>query len=203
MRIKLAHDFNCPWCWIALFQTQRLTEELGVTFDWVGYELMPENLPWPETAPTPNPEARTNRPPTPSRMDLAYAASQVPKPPGTHVRRMRTHNALQAAEHAKHLGVGDQLITRLYQAYWLESEDINDPKTILRLAKNIVTDLDDLAHSITTQRYADLIVPFDDEAYAAGVFNVPTFFIGDTRYAEQPTSVLRAAIRAELAKRKS
>jgi hypothetical protein len=43
-------------------------------------------------------------------------------------------------------------------------------------------------------------VGFDDPAYASGVYNVPTFFIGEERYAEQPLTVLKKAVRGALAR---
>lgn len=175
----------------------RLSEELGVEFDLCGYELMPEELPWGDPSPLPEPPA--NKPKTPSRMDLAYAASGVEKPPkGVQPKKMRTHNALLATEFAKSVGVGMEFARRLYEAYWLEGLVINEIEVLAELAAGIVPDVDALVQSVASQEFESRIVKFDDDAYAAGVYNVPTYFIGGERYAEQPYEVLAEAIRAEL-----
>lgn len=193
--IKVAHDYNCPWCWIGIKQMERLQNEFDVEFDLIGYELMPEELPWGDAAPRPEPDPR--RPATPSRMDLAYAASAVEAPPKIQPSKMRTHNALLATEYAKSVGVGFEFAQRLYTAYWLEGIVINDLEELMRLAEGIIPDLNALKSSIESKEFESNIVKFDDDAYAAGVFNVPTYFIGGKKYAEQPYEVLATAIRNE------
>ncbi|MEQ1822273.1 MAG: DsbA family protein [Fimbriimonadaceae bacterium] len=196
MIIPVAHDFNCPWCWVALFQTKQLKAEFGVEFEWRAYELMPEALPWDESAP--RPEAKTDRPKTPTRMDLAYAAQGIPKPTAERAKRMRTHNCHEAVEFAKLEGVHEPLIEAIYRGYWEQSLNVNEIDTLIELAKACVSDLAGLRLAIETKQFNDKIVPYDDEAYASGVYNVPTYWIGGERYAEQPISVLREAIAREL-----
>lgn len=170
--------------------------EFDVEFDLVGYELMPEELAWGDAAPRPDPDPR--RPVTPSRMELAYAASLVEVPPKVQPKKMRTHNALLATEYAKSVGVGFELAQRLYEAYWLGGVVINDLDELLKLGNDIVPEIDALCKSIESKEFEAKIVKFDDAAYAAGVFNVPTFFIGGNRYAEQPYRVLATAIRNQI-----
>ncbi|MCX7799595.1 MAG: DsbA family protein [Fimbriimonadales bacterium] len=193
--IPVAHDYICPWCYIGLFQAKRLQEEFGVRIEWLGYELMPEELPWPD--PKPAKEADPNRPPTPSRLDLALAAADLELPPVDRPKRMRSHHALEATEHAKELGCADAFVERLYRAYWEEGREINDPSVLAELARPLF-DPEPMLGAIAERRYADRIVAFDDEAYSRGVFNVPTFFIGGERYAEQPYRKLAQAVRKVL-----
>lgn len=194
MTIPVAHDFICPWCWIAFFQAKQLRREFPeVQFDWVGYELMPEALEWPEPAPD-APEVTTNRPKTPTRMDLAYAAQGMSAPTAERPKRMRSHNALEAVEYAKSEGVQDALVEKLYRAYWEEGKEINNIGVLRELADGIVGNLDDMQTAIEEKRFQNNIIGFDDDAYAAGVYNVPTYWIGGERYAEQPVYVLQDAI---------
>ncbi|MBX3113516.1 MAG: DsbA family protein [Fimbriimonadaceae bacterium] len=193
MIIEVAHDYNCPWCWIGIHQADYLEKEFGVQFEFMGYELMPEELPWGESPPVP--EVTTNRPKTPSRMDLAYLASNVERPPkGIQPKRMRTHNALLATEYAKSVGKQSEFVRRLYDAYWLEGIEINALENLRLLAEGIVDDPEALVDSVLSKEFESKVVKFDSDAYAAGVYNVPTFFIGGERYAEQPTAVLREAV---------
>ena len=188
----MAHDFTCPWCWIGFGQAARLHQEFGVTFDWLGYELWPVGLEVPESHPkADNPD----KPRIPTRLELAYLASEAQKPryfpPDDNI-----HNALEAVEHAKKHGVAQKLIDRLYPALWMEGRPINEIDELARLATGIVPDVKAMVHDIEALAGNDKIVPFDQGAYDKGVFNVPTFFIGDKRYAEQPYIVLQRAVRA-------
>lgn len=197
--VPIAHDFVCSWCWIGWFQAERLRLEFGVEFDWLGYELFPEEIPWPEP-----PELSTvisNRPATPSRLDLAYAAQGIPKPTSQRPKRMRDHAALESVELAKDLGFAHDWVGRLYQAYWESGAEIGSPAVLLDLARDWFPDLDRLASVIRERAYADRITSFNSDAFASGVSNVPTFFIGGNRYAEQPYGVLRDALEVALVNR--
>ena len=193
LKIPLAHDFICPWCWIAVSQVRRLREEFDIEFDWLGYELFPEGVEWPASSPR---EVDPNRPYRPTRLDLAYAAEgmQAPtaqRPPGT-----RSYNAHEAAEYAKRAGKANAFIELLYEAFWNQGRDINDPHTLAELADGLVPDVPEMLAAMREQRFRESIGAFDEPAYAKGVYYVPTFWIGDERYAEQPTSVLRQALAA-------
>ena len=196
MVIKVAHDYICPWCWIAVFQTRDLMQEFGVTFDWLSYELIPDELPWPDSPSVP--EVKTNRPKTPSRMDLAWAASGVEKPTVERPKQMRSHNALEATEYVKAHGEHQAFVEAMYRAYWEKGLEINSLPVIEKIAADYVADVADLLRAVEDKAYNEKIVKFDDESYSKGVYNVPTYRIGGERYAEQPTSVLRQAIRSAL-----
>lgn len=197
MVIPVAHDFICPWCWIALFQAQELKAEFGVEFEWLAYELYPKELEWPETRPK-SPPVTTDRPQTPTKLELALAAQRIVRPKLEKPHHMRSHQAHTAVEYAKTEGAVDDFIETLYRAYWEEGKEIDNPEILRELAKPHIRDLDAMMLAIENDSFADRIVGFDDEAHSKGVYNVPTYFIGDTRYAEQPTTVLREAIRREL-----
>jgi predicted DsbA family dithiol-disulfide isomerase/riboflavin biosynthesis pyrimidine reductase len=195
LTVKVAHDFICPWCWVGLIHARRLQTEYGVQLDWAGYELWPESLDWPEATAS-NPIA--NKPSTPSRFEFFCQAEGISVPSIKKPRRMRTFNAHQAVEYAKTEGTHELLIDRLYQAYWLEGKEINAVPVILEIAKGIIKDLEKLQKAIETNAFDNKVIDFDDDAYASGVFNVPTFFIGDERYAEQPYSVLKRAVESQI-----
>jgi predicted DsbA family dithiol-disulfide isomerase len=198
MTIPVAHDFICPWCYIAIKQVRDLEREFpDVQFEWLGYELMPENLAWPEpSTKEPKPE-NPNKAKTPTRMELAYAASGVTPPTGDRNKRMRSHNALESVEWVKAEGgkVTDW-VEVLYDAYWERGEEINDLEVLKSLAEKFGLDAERMIEAIKSKQFNEKIVAFDDDAYAQHVYNVPTYWIGGEKYAEQPTSVLRAAIKA-------
>lgn len=190
--IPVAHDFICPWCWVGLLQAKRLEREFGAKIEWVGHELFPEDLEWPDHAS--GPPSPANKPPTPTRFDFLLAADDVEMPTSERPKKMRTFNAHEAVEYAKTEGVANELVEALYRAYWERGEEINDLDVLRRIATGIVKDIDAMVDSAKTDRFRKNIVKFDDESYSMGVYNVPTFTIGGEPYAEQPYSALRKAV---------
>lgn len=191
--IKVAHDIICPWCWIAYEQTKILQPEFDVEFDWVGHELFPPDMEWPD--PTPPAEYNSKRAPVPTRLELAYAASGLtPPPPNIRPKGMRSHNVLLALEWAKSEGVFSALNAKLYEGYWLEGQNVNDLETLKSLSAQLGLNTAALVRSVEAEEHADKIVPFDEPSYEAGVYNVPTYYVGALKLAEQPLPVLRSAI---------
>lgn len=191
MIIPLAHDYSCPWCWVGLLQADQLRAEFGVQFDWLGYELYPEDLEFPTWN---RGEEPTDRPPTPTRMELAYAAQGIEKPANKGPFPMRTHSAHEATEYAKETGGVYDLVSAFYHAYYEQAANLEDIDTLAELARPIVRSLDDMLSAIESKRYKANITGFDEGAYRTGVYNVPTFYIDGVRYAEQPYAVLRKAM---------
>lgn len=190
--IPIAHDFICPWCWVGLLQAKRLKEEFGAQIEWRGYELFPEELAWP--TPSPAPEQPSNKPAVPSRLDFLLYADGLEMPKSVRPSRMRTHNAHEAVEYAKTEGKADALIEALYRSYWEDGREINRTDVLHELARNVLSDAEEMLQAVNEKRFAANIVGFDDDAYASGVYNVPTFFVGGERYAEQPYVVLKKAV---------
>lgn len=190
--IPVAHDFICPWCYVALLQINRLKEEFDVEFEWVGYELFPEDMEWP--APRPAEASPANKPPVLSRFEFLLYADGVSMPDVERPNRMKSYNAHQAVEYAKTEGVANELTEKLYRALWEEGQEINLLEVILEIAQGTVRNLEALKQAIQTKQFSDKIIPYDQPAYDSGVYNVPTYFIAGERYAEQPLGILRNAI---------
>lgn len=192
LKISVAHDFTCPWCWVGIHQARRLHEEFGAEIDFLGYELWPEDIPWDESAPA---ESNPNRPITPTRLQFLLDIEGIEIPAISRPFHMRTHNAHQAVEFAKSIGDPLEFVEALYDAFWVKGIDINNPEYLLTLGKAYGLDPQVLGAAIDTQAFAANIISFDEPAYESGVFNVPTFFIGSERWAEQPYHVLQREVR--------
>ncbi|HWA83808.1 MAG TPA: dihydrofolate reductase family protein [Fimbriimonadaceae bacterium] len=195
LAIPVAHDFTCPWCWIGLFQAKRLKAEFGVEIEWRGHELWPEELEWPEYRPA---AAIPGRPPVPSRLDFIKLMDGIEVPVTERPKRMRVHAPLEAVEFFKERQPEsvDAFVEAVYRAYWERAERIGDVEVLVALAGRFGIDLVDLAEALESRRFRDRVVHFDAPSYKAGVFNVPTFWIGGEPYAEQPYAVLEKAMRA-------
>lgn len=192
MKITVAHDLSCAWCWIGLSQAKRLRAEFGIEIEWRGYELFPEDMEWPDGDPAP--AGNPDKPATPSRFALALAAEGLAPVATGRPKKMKTFRAHQALELARDRGCHDALLDRLYRAHWVHGLNINEIEGLKLLIKGLPIDEAEMVAAIESRRYLDRLVMFDDPAYASGVYNVPTFFIGGERYAEQPYGVLRDAV---------
>ena len=192
MIIPVAHDYSCPWCWIGLLQADQLRAEFGVEFDWLAYELYPEEL---ELGTWTHPEEPPDKPPVPTRMELAYAAQGIERPTNKGPYPMRTHKVHEATEYAKATGGVDELVSAFYHGYYEQAADLDDIDVLANLARPIVSSLDEMLLAVSQKRYKANIIGFDEGAYRSGVYNVPTFYIGGERYAEQPYVVLQRAMK--------
>ncbi len=191
LNIPLAHDFTCPWCWVAVFQVERLKREFDVEFEWMGYELWPKELERPVYDP---PRMIPNKPPTPSRLDLMLMLEHIELPKVERPKGMSSHRALLAAEFAKSQGRGEPYILELYRAFWERGEFLDEVEFLIRTGEPFGLDPEEMRRSIESEEFADRIVGFDAPAYKTGIFNVPTFIIAGERYAEQPYLVLQRAV---------
>lgn len=189
--IPIAHDFNCEWCWVGMHQAKRLREAFGVKLEWRGYEQHPQDDPWPDAPARPQ---IPGKPQTPTRHDLFCQLHELQLPAIERPKKVRTWNAHQTVEHFKEKGLDpDPIVEAIYDAYWERGLDIADPAVLCELASPF-TDPGELAEALAEGRYRDRTVKFDAAAYKTGVFNVPTFWIGDERFAEQPYVVLKQAV---------
>src|SRR5687768_2340298 len=139
VKIPVAHDFICEWCWIGLHQIRRLKQEFGIEVEWLAFEEFPEGLGWPE--PVERREQPADRPSTPSRLEYALAAAAVEITAVDRPGKIITHAAHEAVEYAKAEGVADDLVDRIYNAYWRHGLDISDPRVLAVLARGLVKDV--------------------------------------------------------------
>lgn len=196
LQIQVAHDPTCPWCWIGLHQAKTLQQEFDIEFYFYGAELWPENLALPE--PSPVVSVESSRPETPTRLQLAYAAAGMEPPTAPREKQMRCHNVLEVCELAYQAGAQMPVLEAIYRAHWEESKRSDDPDQLVEIVRPWLKP-DEVRRTIEDRPFFDRILAFDDEAYAKGIYNVPTFHINGILYAEQPLTVLRRAIRAAIA----
>lgn len=191
LKIPIAHDFSCPWCYVALFQVEKLKREFDVEFDWMGFELWPAELERPVFEPR---REIPNRPPVPSRLDLMLAAEDLEIPKIERPKNMGTHRVHLATEFAREHHLEEVFVVEAYRALWERGEDIDEIEFLVDLGSRIGLDSLAIRESIEAEQFADRVIHFDAPAYKVGIFNVPTFTIGGVRYAEQPYRVLQRAL---------
>ena len=187
--LTVAHDVICPWCWVAMRQATRLKAEFPtLTLRWVGYELLPEGLPY--TPSVPDPDA-PKKPRVPGRFDLLLASEGLTLPQRQR-ERSNSRRALEGAEFAyETTGNADAYLAALYHAYWEEDRDIHDFAALEEIAQTAHLDVSAFRNALETHLYRDRVIEYDDPAHEAGVWNVPTWMFPEEWVAEQPYGVIR------------
>ncbi|HLJ56352.1 MAG TPA: DsbA family protein [Chthonomonadaceae bacterium] len=187
-QLTVAHDVVCPWCWVARRQAERLRAEFpSISYRWIGYELLPEGLPY-KPAP-PDPDA-ARKPRIPNRFELFLAAESAVVP-----KRSRgvsnSRLALEGGEFAWEAGRQEPYLDALYHAYWEEDRDIADRSVLDDIAGSAHLDVPAFRAALEGRAYRDRIVEFDEPAHAAGVWNVATWMFPEEWIAEQTYPVIR------------
>src|SRR5690349_15188762 len=115
--LTVAHDYICPWCWVAWQQQRWLKEEFPtLSFVWKGFELLPEGMEYNPPPPDPNAD---RKPPIPSRFELLLAADRLLLPEKKRPFS-RSRLALEGAEFAAEQGRADAYHDAMYHIYWEE-----------------------------------------------------------------------------------
>lgn len=168
-RLRLAHDFTCIHCWAALHHAKKLKNDVGATIEFEGYEQFPEGTDFPGTASlvAGSDEAK--------EIERRFISENIDLPSSRLPDKMRTHNAHEAVEYAKTLGVADELVERLYVAYWKHGLPVNDLEVIEMLATGLVDDKQAMRRAIEAKQFAGNI----GKVTPAGV-QVPTYWVGNT-----------------------
>ncbi len=153
-----------------------MRERFGVDVEWVGYEM--------------HPGGRDK----PSQLAFAEEGLEYVRPAAG---RVDGHGALEAVEYAKQFGQVDSFVERIYYAYWRAGKDISQTEVLMELARGVVEDLGGLESAINERRYSDQIIPFDQPAHQTGIWHLPTFWIGEQVFAEQPWLAIEKALREQ------
>ena len=190
--LTVAHDYICPWCWVARRQAEKLRDEFPtLVLVWKGYELLPEGL---ESASTPVDKNAPVKPATPSRFDLMLLAEGLKLP----VRKRKysiSRKALEGAEFALEAGKAEAWHDAVYFAYWEESKNIAEWATLKECAEKAGLDSGELKRALDEGKYRERVIEYDDPAHEAGVWNVPTWMFEGNWIAETPYVVLRGRIK--------
>jgi len=86
--------------------------------------------------------------------------------------------ALVAAEHGKVAAFSHAA----YRAAFAEGKDLNDPKVLAELARQVGLEPDKALAHIENQEIKDALRRNTEEAVARGAFGAPTFFVGDNMF---------------------
>lgn len=119
LKVIVAHDYQCPWCYLSFFQARRLVQEFPrLELNWQGYELLPQA----------RTEDQGTRPKASLRFYKLAETDRLSLPPAWPVIT-NSHLALLGAEFFKkyHPENFDKYNETIYRAFWEKGQDISDP----------------------------------------------------------------------------
>jgi predicted DsbA family dithiol-disulfide isomerase len=205
MQIEIVSDTVCPWCFIGKRRLERaMALRSGVAFNlnWRPYRLDP-------TIPKEGVDRRTylkakfgDGQRTQSMGDviraegsgegISFAFEKIERSPNT----LDSHRLIRWAASA---GVQDEIVERLFRAYFLEGRDIGDRNVLLDIAREGGMDVEIVTGLLAGDADAGLIEREDRLAHEMGISGVPTF-IFENRFmmsgAREPEVLVRVIDKA-------
>jgi predicted DsbA family dithiol-disulfide isomerase len=188
MRVDVWSDVVCPWCYLGReYLSQAIASYDGeVEVVHHSFELDP-------TTPRDHTELTAKRLATKYGMSEAQvvAAQDQMKARAADAgldfntegqRSGNTRDAHRLIQLARQHGVQDQMIERLYRAYFSEARSIFDAQSLAALAAE-VNGLDpaEVEATLSTDAYDEQVLADEQQAYDLGVTGVP-FFVINRRY---------------------
>jgi predicted DsbA family dithiol-disulfide isomerase len=180
--ILVAHDYQCAWSYVALFQAKRLAEEFPrIIQEWWGFELLP------------NTHAEPKLRPAASERLLQFAKSEKVPLPSPLPPIVNSHKALLGAEYVsqEHFELFQTYNELVYRAMWEEEKDISNLKTLGEIAEKAKIPSADFLEAITGTSYENKVYPFPMEASARGIAHVTSFRFHGEQCAEAPYETIR------------
>ena len=171
-------DFICPYSYIALDQMDELVRDYNIQLLWRPHWLHPEV---PQAgAPIPA-EAVERRPQT-----LLWLKEMAPN----RASQMRFPDripfslfAFEALEFAQDRGLALLFKTAVFEALWMEGQNIGEFSTLQAAADKVGLDSAELGRALAGQRYRQRVHDALQLARDAGVTKTPTFVLGRYRIA--------------------
>ena len=204
MKVEIWTDVVCPWCYVG----KRRFEKALATFDQRGHvEVVHRSFQLNPAAPRGETSARR------ASLMLKYGLSeqqvdamnvrmeQTAAEEGLHYDLAggvtgNTFDAHRLLHLAHDRGRQDEVIERLYRAYFTEKRSLFDHDSLVEVAGEAGLDRDEVRRMLATNDYADAVERDINEARRLGATGVP-FFVIDDRYGlsgAQPPEVFGKAL---------
>jgi predicted DsbA family dithiol-disulfide isomerase len=208
MKIEIWSDVVCPFCYIGKRKLELALAEFSgrdrIEVSWKSFQLRPDT----RTDPTRNAVQYLAEKKGWSMAFARQAAADVSsraKAVGLAFDYDRTvvantFDAHRLAHFAATQGRGDEMMERLFAAYFVDGRNIADPATLTELAVESGLPADDARSVVDSVQFADEVRHDIDEALQMGINGVP-FFVFDRKYAvsgAQDSSVFVEALRRAL-----
>lgn len=210
IRVDVVSDIMCPWCYIGkkrLETASYLLEGIELDIHWLPFQLdgtlpkdgkprgeyLSEKFGGKERAQI----AYTQIEETGAAMDIPFAFDLIEYSSNT----MDAHRLIHWAEEEE---LQNQMAERLFQAYFMEGQNIGDDDVLAALSGEVGMDDDEVLDKLHTNLAKDIIKGKIAEAQKMGISGVPCFVLGQ-KYAvmgaQEPETlaeaITRTAVEAE------
>jgi predicted DsbA family dithiol-disulfide isomerase len=199
MKVEIWSDVVCPFCYIGKRKFENALAQFGprgeVQVEWKSFQLTPDFVPTPGESIHASLAKKKGVPEAEGRRMNDYM-TQAAKEVGLDYQfdkaiPANTFLAHQLIHFAAHNGQQGAMKERLFAAYYLEGQNLNDVDTLVKLAAEIGLDADAARQALAAGTYANEVRRDEYEAQQIGVRGVP-FFVFDDKYAvsgAQPSEV--------------
>lgn len=181
MQIDIVSDTVCPWCFIGKRRLEKaLVLRPDITFDirWRAYRLDP-SIPAEGVDRKQYMEAKFGNNPNRQAMQdallkagenegIAFAFDRIARSPNT----LDSHRLIRWAASA---GVQNEIVERLFEAYFEDGRDIGNPDVLTEVASDAGMDSATVADLLEQGTDRELIENEDALAHRLGISGVPTF----------------------------
>ncbi len=204
IRVDVVSDVMCPWCYIGkkrLEMAENLLDGIELDIHWMPFQLdgtlpksgkprgdyLSEKFGGKERAQT----AYSQIEETGAAMDIPFAFDLIEYSSNT----LDAHRLIHWAEQEE---LQNQMTERLFQAYFLEGQNIGDDEVLAHLAGEIGMDDDEIADKLHTNIAKDLVKQQIEQAQKMGITGVPCFILGQKYVvmgAQEPETLADAIMR--------
>lgn len=190
MKIELWSDFTCPYCYISKKRLELALNQLGisdeVSIELKSYELDADLMETKNSHIVEYLKEKYNLSFTEVNElldEIKNQAAEIDLPFSfTEMKQQDTFDAHRLVKYAYHHNKGIEMSNRILAAYFTESAEISKREVLLRLAKEIELDEEEVTSLLCLNNYAKKVREDIEEAKEIGVEGVP-FFIFDDQYA--------------------
>ncbi len=192
MNVTVYYDYICPFCYLGTKRILELAKEFDLTIDWKGIEIHPEF--------PPQGKKRTKTLKSKSFAKTIYTMADEDnvkiKLPGFATNSRR---ALEASEFAKTKDRFLEFHLSVYEAYFLEGQNIGDTETVLRIGEKAGISKKELRQCLDERAMFDNIEANKKEAEDNLILGVPTFLFGQfPLYGNQSADTMKQIIKRSL-----
>jgi predicted DsbA family dithiol-disulfide isomerase len=199
MKVEIWSDVVCPFCYIGKRKFENALAQFGhrddVQIEWKSFQLTPDFVPTPGESIHASLAKKKGVSEAEGRRMNDYM-TQVAKEVGLDYQfdkaiPANTFLAHQLIHFAAHNGQQGAMKERLFAAYYLEGQNLNEVDTLVKLATEIGLDSDAARQALVAGTYANEVRRDEYEAQQISVRGVP-FFVFDDKYAvsgAQPSEV--------------
>jgi predicted DsbA family dithiol-disulfide isomerase len=181
--ITVYSDVICPWCYVGKRRLEAALDAPGVpsgiTFNWLPFELNPD-MP-PEGITRTEYRARKfgaeraaeldgNMKATGREVGIDFAFDRIERTPSTKL----AHRLIWEAGRQ---GRQDEIVNRLFKAYFEDALDIGEAEVLAKLGGEAGLDASGVAQALTGQESLDAVTKLANQGRAMGIQGVPFFIL--------------------------